>query len=181
MSTKKVKVDFSSAYLLLHPRHTVLVSCADKTGRSNIITLAWTMPTSISPPLVAISIAPKRYSHELIEETGEFVINVPTVEILKETLFCGRRSGRKVDKFREAKLTQTSAKRVRPPIIEECVAHLECKVVQKMKTGDHTIFIGEVLEAYANEGFDPKRIKPIYHAGGEDFLTLAPEILTPKL
>ena len=181
LGVKKVKIDLSSAYRLLHPRHTVLVSCTDKAGKSNIITLAWTMPTSITPPMVAISISPERYSHELIQETGEFVINVPTVEILKETLFCGRRSGRRVDKFRDANLTPAPAKRVKPPVIEECVAHLECRVSRKMRTGDHTIFIGEVLEAYANEGFDPRRVRSIYHAGGDDFLTSAPEVFTPRL
>ncbi len=117
LNVKKVGVDLSSAYRLLHPRHTVLVSCVDRAGKSNIITLAWTMPTSITPPMVAISIAPKRYSHELIQATGEFVVNVPTMKILKETLFCGSRSGRKVEKFREANLTPAPAKKVKPPII----------------------------------------------------------------
>ena len=182
MSAKKVKIDLSSAYRLLHPRHTVLVSCVDKAGKSNIITLAWTMPTSITPPMVAISIAPKRYSHELIQETGEFVVNVPTIEIIEEVLFCGRRSGRKVDKFRETALTPIPARRVKPPIIEECVAHLECRVSKHIETGDHTIFIGEVLEAYTNEEFfDPKKVRLIYHVGGDDFTTSAPEIIVPKL
>ena len=83
--TEKVKVNVSSAYQLLHPMHTVLVSCIDKSGKPNIITLAWAMPTSINPPLVAVSIAPRRHSHTLIEETKEFVVNIPTIEILKET------------------------------------------------------------------------------------------------
>lgn len=181
MSVKKVGVDLSSAYRLLHPRHTVLVSCIDRAGKSNIITLAWTMPVSITPPMVAISIAPQRYSHELIQETGEFVVNVPTMEILKETFFCGRKSGRKIEKFREANLTPLPARKVKPPIIEECVAHLECKVSQRMTTGDHTVFIGEVLEAYSNEGLDPKKMKPIYHVEGNEFVTSAPEVVTPKL
>ncbi len=61
------------------------------------------------------------------------------------------------------------------------MAHLECRVSQRITTGDHTIFIGEVLEAYANEGFDPKKMKPIYHVGGDEFVTSAPEVVTPRL
>ena len=180
----KVRVDFDFAYRLLHPRHTVLVTCSDKTGRANIITLAWSMPTSFDPPMVAISIAPKRLSHKMIEATGEFVVNVPTMKIVKETLFCGRVSGRRRDKFKETHLTPLPAEKVCSPIIKECVAHLECKLVQKTVTGDHTLFIGKVLSAYVNKGvftksFNIKRAKPIFHMGGDDFATISPEIVTP--
>ena len=171
LSAEKVEVDPSSAYRLLHPRSTVLVSCADKAGKPNVITLAWTMPTSVLPPMVAISVSPRRYSHGLIQKTGEFVINIPTIEMAREALFCGSRSGRKTNKFLEGGLTPAKAKKVKPPIIGECVAHLECKVVGRVSTGDHTIFVGEVLAAYANKGFDPKKMKPILHAGGDEFLT----------
>lgn len=180
----KVEVDSELAYRLLHPRHTVLVTCADKTGRANIITLAWSMPTSFDPPMVAISIAPKRLSHKMIEETGEFVVNVPTMKIVKQTLFCGRISGTKCDKFKEAPLTPVPARKVRSPIIKECVAHLECRLVRQIATGDHTLFIGEVLTAYVNKGvftksFNIKKVKPIFHMGGDDFATVSPEIVSP--
>lgn len=186
MPVRKVEVDLSRAYRLLYPRNVVMVSCTDKTGKANIVTLAWSMPTSFDPPLVAISVSPRRHSHRLIEETKEFVVNVPTIEIARETLFCGRVSGRKHDKFREAPLTAISAKKVQAPIIEECVAHLECKLVQKITTGDHTIFIGRVVTAHVNEGvFDDKldisKVNPIYHLGGDDFTTLSSEIVTPHL
>jgi flavin reductase (DIM6/NTAB) family NADH-FMN oxidoreductase RutF len=182
----KIEVDLYLAYRLLHPRNVVMVSCVDKAGRANIITLAWSMPTSADPPLIAISISPRRYSHRLIEETKEFVVNVPTIEIVRETQFCGRISGRKHDKFREAPLTALPARRVKAPIIKECVAHLECRLVQKVTTGDHTIFIGEVLAAHVNEGvFDAKfnisEVKPIYHLGGDDFATLSSQVITPSL
>lgn len=90
----KAEVDLSLAHRVLYPRHVVLVSCADKAGKANIITLAWSMSTSIIPPTVAIGIAPKRYSHKLILETREFVVNVPTLDIVKEALLCGRISGK---------------------------------------------------------------------------------------
>mgnify|MGYP001067477619 CR=1 FL=1 len=186
MVSEKTKIILSSSYRLLHPMHTVLVSCVGKNGRPNIITLAWAMPTSISPPLVAISIAPKRHSHTLVEETKEFVVNIPTMKILKETLFCGRRSGRNYDKFKETGLTPSPAKKVKPPIIKECVAHLECKLHSQFAAGDHTIFVGEIIEAYANKEaftnkYDLEKAKMIFHLGGNDFATLEPKVFTPKL
>lgn len=181
-----VVVNPSSAYRLLHPMHTVLVSCIGKMLKPNIITLAWAMPTSITPPLVAVSIAPRRYSHGLIEETQEFVVNIPTLEILSETLFCGRVSGRDHDKFKEKSLTPLPAKKVKPPIIKECVAHLECKLHSQFTTGDHTIFVGEIVEAYANkdvfaERYDLEKAKMVFHLGRNEFATLEPKVLTPKL
>jgi len=186
MESEKTGIGLSSSYRLLHPMHTVLVSCVGENEKPNIITLAWAMPTSINPPLVAISIAPKRHSHKLIEQTKEFVVNIPTMKILKETLFCGRRSGRNYNKFKEAGLTPSPAKKVKPPIIKECVAHLECKLHSQFTAGDHTIFIGEIIEAYANKEvftnkYDLEKAKMIFHLGGNDFATLEPEVFTPKL
>ena len=187
MSEKdEVNVNSSSAYRLLHPMHTVLVSCVGENGKPNIITLAWAMPTSINPPLVAISIAPKRHSHALIEETREFVVNIPTMKILKETLFYGRVSGRNHDKFKETGLTPLPAKKVKPPIIKECIAHLECKLLNQFSTGDHTIFVGEIVEAYADkevftDKYDLENARMIFHLGGNDFATLEPKVFTPKL
>lgn len=183
---EKVNINPSSAYRLLHPMHTVLVSCIDKEGKPNIITLAWAMPTSINPPLVAISIAPKRHSHTLIEEIKEFVINIPTMNILERTLFCGRRSGRDYDKFKEANLTPLPAKKVKPPMIKECVAHLECKLHSQFPAGDHTIFVGEIVEAYTNkevfkDKYDLEKARMIFHLGENDFATLEPKVFSPKL
>jgi len=185
LKPKKVEVDFELAYRLLHPRHTVLVTCVNKAGKANIITLAWSMPTSINPPMVVLSIAPKRFSHGLIEETGEFVINVPTMRRVRQTLFCGRISGVECDKFKETRLTATPAKKVRAPIIKECVAHLECKLVQTIPTGDHTLFVGEVVAAYVNRGvfnktFNVEKVKPVFHMGGDSFVTISTKVVTPR-
>jgi flavin reductase (DIM6/NTAB) family NADH-FMN oxidoreductase RutF len=95
-----------------------------------------------------MSIRPTRHSYALIQATGEFVINVAPHEIAQEVLFCGRRSGRDVDKFRATGLTSRQAQHVRPPLIEECIAHLECRVVQDVEASDHRLVIGEVLAAY---------------------------------
>jgi flavin reductase (DIM6/NTAB) family NADH-FMN oxidoreductase RutF len=181
---EKVEAESKSMWLLMHPRHTVLVTCVDEEGHPNIITLAWSMITSFNPTMVAISVAPARYSHDLIKGAREFVVNVPNMDIVKETLFCGRNSGRNVDKFAKTGLTPLIAKNVKPPLIKECVAHLECKVVNEVPTGDHTIFVGEVVAASVNEGvfdknFNPENIRPVLHNGYDDFVTINPEVTTP--
>lgn len=161
----------------IYPRHTVLVTTIDTDGNPNIITLAWTMVVSFRPSIVAISIGNKnRYSSKLLEQVEEFVINVPTREIIKEVLYCGRNSGKNVDKFKETKLTPLPAKVVKPPIIKECVGFLECQVMKKEKVGDHMVYFGKVLESYvkkdfsiANKGYDLQKTKLIYHLGGDDF------------
>ncbi|MFP3985807.1 MAG: flavin reductase family protein [Candidatus Bathyarchaeia archaeon] len=186
MEPKKSRISLSGAYKLLHPMHTILVTSVDKAEKANIITLAWAMPTSINPPLVAISVRPTRHSHKLIEETREFVVNIPIMEIAKEILFCGRRSGKNYDKFIETKLTPLAAKSVKTPIIKECIAHLECTLTQTFTTGDHTIFVGEVVEAYADEEsfqeeFDSRKAKLVYHLGGNKFATLSNEVIEPSL
>ena len=182
--SEKINIELSSAYRLLHPMHTVLVSCIDKTGKPNVLPLAWAMPTSRDPALVAISVAPSRYSHSLIEETNEFVVNLPTMEIIKETLACGRTSGKNHDKFSETGLTPLSARKVKAPIIKECVAHLECKLHSQFKTGDHTIFVGEVIAAYANKGvftdiYNIDKAQMLYHLGGNIFATLNQKLYKP--
>ena len=187
MSEKEmVDVSLSSAFRLLHPMHTVLVSCVGKAGKPNIITLAWAMPTSINPPLVVVSIRPERHSHVLIEETREFVVNIPTMNILKETLFCGRRSGKDYDKFKETDLTPSPARKEKPPIIKECIAHLECKLHSRFTTGDHTIFVGEIVEAYADkeaftDEYNLRKARMIFHISGDEFATLKLKVFRPKL
>ncbi|MGB9134984.1 MAG: flavin reductase family protein [Candidatus Bathyarchaeia archaeon] len=166
--------------------HTVLVTCCNSSGKANIITLAWAMPTSIDPPLLAISVKPSRYSHKIIKETKEFAVNIPTMKIVKETLFCGRRSGRDCDKFKETRLTPTPAKIVKTPIIRECVAHLECKLRRAFTTGDHTVFIREVVAAYTDEGifseeFDIGEARLVYHHGGNKFAALSDRVVEPAL
>jgi flavin reductase (DIM6/NTAB) family NADH-FMN oxidoreductase RutF len=186
LQKEMINVDLSSANRLLHPMHTVLVSCVGRTGKPNIITLAWAMPTSINPPLVAVSIRPERHSYTLIEETKEFVVNIPTMDILKETLFCGRRSGRDYDKFKETGLTPLPSRKVKPPIIKECIAHLECKLSSQFITGDHTILVGEIVEAYADkevftDKYNLEKARMIFHIGGDDFAILKPKVFKPKL
>jgi flavin reductase (DIM6/NTAB) family NADH-FMN oxidoreductase RutF len=180
------KVDVNSAYVyrLLHPMHTVIVSCVGKAGKPNITTLAWAMPTSNDPPLVAISVSPKRHSHTLIEESQEFTINIPTLEILPATYACGSLTGRSFDKFKKTGLTPIPGKKVKAPAIRECIAHIECVVDSQNTTGDHTIFVGKILAAYTDmgvftESYDLKKTRMLYHAGGNNFAVLDPKIYKP--
>jgi flavin reductase (DIM6/NTAB) family NADH-FMN oxidoreductase RutF len=177
----KTQVNIASAYRLLHPMHTVLVSCSGKAGKPNITTLAWAMPTSINPPLLAISLAPTCHSHTLIDESGEFIVNIPTLETLQAVYACGSLTGRSFDKFKKTNLTPMPAKKVKAPAIRECIAHLECSVDSKFTTGDHTVFVGKILEAYADmgvftESYDLKKARMLYHTGGNNFAILDPKI-----
>ena len=145
----------------------VMATCVDSDGKANIITLGMYMPISSDPPLVCIGVSPRRYSHDLIAEAGEFVVNVPSIDLKEVMHLCGTKSGRDLDKFRETGLTAVPAKKVRPPLIGECFGHLECRVVQSHVCGDHTLFVGEVLEAsveedvLTDENLDPLKAKPI--------------------
>jgi flavin reductase (DIM6/NTAB) family NADH-FMN oxidoreductase RutF len=164
--------------------HTVLISCVGKAAKPNITTLSWAMPTSIDPPLIAISLSPKHHSHTLIEESAEFIVNIPTLELLQAVYACGSLTGRNFDKFKKTNLTPIPAKKVRAPAIRECIAHLECKVVSQFAAGDHTVFIGKILEAYAElgtftESYDLKKTRMLYHAGGNNFAILDPRIYKP--
>jgi flavin reductase (DIM6/NTAB) family NADH-FMN oxidoreductase RutF len=149
------------------PSMVVMATCIGREGAPNIITLGMYMPISFDPPQVCIGVSPRRYSHGLIEETGEFVINVPSIELEEEMHFCGVKSGKDVDKFRETGLTPMPSRRVRPPRIEVCFGHIECRVVGSHVCGDHTLFVGEVLSASADEvvikggALDVLRARPI--------------------
>jgi len=146
--------------LFLECESTTLVSCIDKSGRPNIITCSAVFP--VQPGYVGVAVGFTRYSHNLIKESGEFVVNFPSKELEEAMYFCGSRSGRNIDKFREANLTPKPSRKLKTPIISECVAWIECKNFSEAVTHDHTIFIGKVVSAYAREDaleilFDPDK------------------------
>ena len=152
------------------PTSVVLVTCVSSENKPNIITVGMYMPISFNPPLVVIGVSPRRYSHKLIMDTGEFVVNVPTRDIVKQTIYCGTVSGREHDKFEETGLTPIPASRVKPPLIKECVSCLECKVVAHYTCGDHTLFVGEILAAHVKKGMmketlDIPKAQTISHKG----------------
>lgn len=145
------EVSADEAWLRKYPERTVLAASVDSTGRANLIALGWNMPTSHSPPIAAISIGITRYSHQLIHENKEFVLVFPSYEMQNQVMYCGTYSGRNVDKFQETGLTPVPAKYVQPPLVKEAVVNMECRVIGEMRTGDHTLFAGEILTAYISD------------------------------
>ena len=130
---------------MLYPVPAVMVSCARPSERPNIITVAWTGTVCSNPAMVSISVRPRRYSYNIIRETGEFVINLTTQKLVRATDYCGVRSGRDVDKFREMHLTAGKADKVAAPLIEESPVNIECQVKEVMELGTHHMFLAEVV------------------------------------
>lgn len=130
---------------MLYPVPAVMVSCARPSERPNIITVAWTGTVCSNPAMVSISVRPQRYSYNIIRETGEFVINLTTEKLVRATDYCGVRSGRDVDKFREMNLTAGKADKVAAPLIEESPVNIECRVKDVMELGTHHMFLAEVV------------------------------------
>jgi len=138
---------------MLYPLPAVMVSVADKEGKPNIITVAWAGTVCTNPPMVSISVRPERYSYHCIEETGEFVINLTTKKLTYATDYCGVRSGRDVDKFKEMHLTPVAGKEVKAPLIGESPVCLECKVKQTLPLGSHTMFLAEVVSVSVDQAY----------------------------
>ena len=138
---------------MLYPLPVVMVSVADKEGRPNIITIAWAGTICSNPPMVSISVRPERHSYSIIKETKEFVINLTTKELAYATDYCGVKSGRDVDKFKEMKLTAVPGKEVKAPLIGESPVCLECKVRDIVPLGSHGMFIADVVAVHADEKY----------------------------
>lgn len=136
----------------LAPVPIAMVSCGNELN-SNITTIAWTGIINSEPPLVYVSIRPTRHSYSIIKELKEFVINIPDEKLVFEADFCGTKSGKEIDKFKEAKLTKQKAKIVNVPLIKECPINIECKVKEIKKLGSHDMFIGEIVAVNANNEF----------------------------
>lgn len=136
----------------LYPLPAVMVSCGDM-EKSNIITVAWTGIINTDPAIVYISVRPSRYSYNMIKENGEFVINLTTKDLAYATDWCGVKTGEKVDKFKEMKLTKEKAKFVKCPMIKESPVSVECKVKEIRELGTHHMFVAEVLAINADEKY----------------------------
>lgn len=161
---------------MLYPLPAVMVSVADQEGNANIITVAWAGTICTNPPMVSISVRPERYSYHMIEETGDFVINLTTEELAFATDYCGVKSGRDVDKFQMAHLTAEPSEYVKAPCIKESPVNIECKVVKKEALGSHHMFLAEVQavhieDAYLNETgkFCLEKAHPIVYSHGQYF------------
>ena len=138
-------------YTALFPCPVVLVTCVDSRGEPNIITLAWAGTVCSEPPMIGLSIRPSRYSHELISNSKEFVVNIPTTTILKETDYCGVTSGKDLDKFSKTKLTPEKADNVKVPLIRECPVNIECVLKNRIPLGAHDLFLGEIVQVHMDQ------------------------------
>lgn len=162
---------------MLYPLPVVMVSVADKAGNSDIVTVAWAGTICTNPPMVSISVRPERFSHHMLMETGEFVINLTTKELAFATDYCGVKSGRDVDKWKEMNLTPVMGNVVKVPCIAESPVNIECKVVKVEKLGSHDMFTAEVVavqvdDAYMDEknSFHLSQANPIVYSHGEYYL-----------
>ena len=135
---------------MLNPVPAVMVTCADGES-SNIITIAWTGIINSDPPMTYVSVRKERYSHRLIKESGEFVINLTTEELAKATDFCGVRSGRNIDKAAETGLSFVPAEIVGCPMISESPVNIECRVTEIKELGSHDMFMAEIVKVHADE------------------------------
>lgn len=158
----KKSFPLSKVYRLLEPGPVVLVTTASK-GRANIMTMSWHTMLEFEPPLVGCVISNRSYSFDILKATKECVINIPTAELAKKVVGIGNSSGRKVDKFKNFRLTPVASSYVRAPLIDGCYASLECKVADTKLVAKYNFFILEVLKAW----IDPMQKHPqtIHHQG----------------
>ena len=147
---------------MLYPVPAVLVSCRDKEGKDNVLTVAWAGTICSDPAMLSISVRKERYSHSMIKETGEFVVNLTTKELLRATDYCGVKSGRDEDKFAAMELTKGEAEKVNVPIIMESPVNIECKVKQVLEDVGFTV----KEETVENEGVDEGVVVGIDPAAG---------------
>lgn len=138
---------------MLYPVPAVMVSCKREGEKANIVTVAWAGTICTNPPMVSISVRPERYSYDIIKETKEFVINLTTKELTFATDYCGVRSGKDVDKFKEMKLTELQSQHIKAPAIAESPVNLECKVVKIEELGSHHMFIADVVGVSVNDKY----------------------------
>ena len=161
---------------MLYPLPVVMVSCADGKGNTNILTVAWAGTVCTNPPMLSISVRPERYSCRMIQETGEFVVNLTTERLVRATDLCGVKSGRDVNKWEAAGLTPVPAKKVKAPLIGESQVNLECRVEQEIVLGSHILFLARVVSVSVDEAWLDEKgsfhldwAKPICYSHGKYF------------
>lgn len=152
----------------------VLLLSTERKGKPNAMALAWHTPVSKNPPALLVAVSPKNYSYRLIAEAGEFVLNIPTIGLVQEVQFCGTHHGNDMDKLKEAGLTAAASGVVRAPSIDECIGHLECRVTDEHRLGDHAVFVSSVELAVARADLfdgvwrsEREELLTLHHLGGK--------------
>ncbi len=170
---EKQSLPLSQVYRLLEPGPVVLVSTSQH-GRANIMTMSWHMMVEFEPPMLACIISANNYTFDILQATRECVINIPTAELAEKVVACGNTSGRTGDKFKSVGLTLASSAEVAAPLIAECYANLECRVVDTQMSSKYNMFILEVVKAW----IDPSLQQPrTLHHRGEGVFMVAGEVL----
>ncbi len=185
MGETYINIDSRLYYRLLHPKLVALLVTRGKDGKVNVMTVAWFMPISITPPLLVVSISRRRFSYRLLMDTREFTLCVLTKDMLKEAHFCGTVSGSSVDKVKALGLRLGESAAVKVPWIIGCAAALECRVREVIKVSTHDLVVGEILAARVRRDlFKGRRYTNgaplLYHMGGSFYTTLSNEVLTPQ-
>lgn len=160
---------------MIYPLPAVLVTCGATPEEYNLLTVAWTGTICSEPPMCYISVRRERHSYDIIRRNMEFVINLTTEELARQTDWCGVRSGSKFDKFREMHLTPAPAAYVKAPLLEESPVSIECRVKEIMSLGSHDMFIAEVLTVHADESlidsatgkFDLEKARLLVYSHGQ--------------
>ena len=152
------EVTYGEAIGTKYPEWIVMINTVDGDGRADTMPAGWCMVASGSPPMLAIGVGHTRYTHELITQSKEFVISFPAVGMGEAAAFCGSHSGRDTDKFAETDLVALPAKIVAAPLIAGCVANFECKLAGQVESGDHTVFVGEVVASHVDDEAGPRLV-----------------------
>ena len=160
---------------IINPRQTVLVSCRAETtllGRElekhNLIAVDWHLPLSFEPMMYGFAVTKKRFSYELVHTSGVFCINFMPSSLEKDVLFCGRNTGKHIDKFKETGLSIEECEKIDCCRVKEAAAFLECEVVEEVETGDHVFFVGKVVNSSLK-----KEAKRVFHIIDDEFTTTA--------
>ena len=173
----KRTLPLSKVYGLLEPGPVVLVTTI-REGRPNIMTLSWHTMIEFEPPLVGCVISNRNYTFDLLRATKECVINIPTMELADRVVGCGNSSGANIDKFETFRLTPKVAKRVKAPLIEECYANLECRLIDTRMVPKYCLFIVEVLKAWIDPAV--KSPRTLHHLGKGNFMVAGEKIKLPS-
>jgi flavin reductase (DIM6/NTAB) family NADH-FMN oxidoreductase RutF len=163
----KRTLPLSRVYRVLERGPVLLVTTA-RAGRANVMPLSWQTMIDFEPPLVGIVMSDRNWSWRALDATGECVLNVPTVELARAVVGCGNCSGERVDKFRRYRLTPRPAKVVAPPLLDECWASLECRVVDRRLVRRYGLYVLEVVQAWHDPAV--RRPRTLHHLGHGSFM-----------
>ena len=144
----------------LIPLPAVMISCQRGDERPNILTASWIGICCSEPPMISLAIRKSRYSHSIIEQSREFVVNLTTENLFKVTDYCGVVSGKNVDKFKETDLTPIKGAKVKAPLIKQCPINLECQVREVLELGSHDLFVAEIVAVHADSDYLDERDRP---------------------